>query len=59
MKKGKLKYMVPQMVLRRLLLEEVVAAPMSAGRVSAQVDDWTEETLGDDAGEGGDLCVMW
>jgi hypothetical protein len=58
-KKEKLKYIAPQVDLRRLVLEEVVAAPMSMARVSAQLDDWTEVDLGDEAGEGGDIYFVW
>jgi hypothetical protein len=59
MKKEKRKYIAPQLDRRRLVLEEVVAAPMSVGRVSAQLEDWTEVGLGDEEDEGGDIYIMW
>lgn len=60
----KLMYVAPTIDVRRVYLEVSVAATMSIGPVSAQVEGWDEGsspiTLGDDpATEGGDVYMPW
>jgi hypothetical protein len=50
------KYVNPEVSIYRVAMETAIAGPV----VSIQTTEWaTDEIVGDDAGEGGDIYIAW